>query len=55
MGKYIKQFLDKLFCLHKWDNVSEMNVFEYENSKMPYQTKRTLICERCGRIKKINL
>lgn len=53
-----KQLLEKLLCKHNWKVHCTIDVYKNNNgviSKDPYKTKQTLICKKCGKIKKIEL
>lgn len=51
----MKKLFERWFCKHKWKEFDRVWVFEKDYDKMPTKTKVTLICEDCGKIKKINL
>ena len=51
----IKQILQKLSCLHKWKSHNRTKVYDPECRDTPYEIKETLICQTCGKIKKIKL
>lgn len=50
----IKLF-EKWACCHDWESHNKTDVYASETSKMPYKTKETLICKKCGKIKRIVL
>lgn len=49
------KLIEKWACCHDWECHHKINVYEDEWSKMPYKTKETLICKKCGKIKRITL
>lgn len=55
MKKLILQWLDKLACHHDWMVHREVHVYMDETDAEPYKTKQTLICKKCGKIKRIRL
>ena len=55
MKEFFYELLQKLCCCHKWEVHYTVNVYESNNSTRPYETKQTLICEKCGKIKQIKL
>lgn len=54
MKEFILGLLDKWSCKHTWDLHRRVNTF-WEKDKVPYKIKDTLICTKCGKIKKIVL
>lgn len=59
ISKIFSLIFAKLFCLHQWDLYQETQVYGSDRTKkdgaLPIQTKHTLICKHCGKIKKITL
>ena len=55
MWKALIKLVEKWACRHCWETHHTVEVYEYSYDKMPYKTKRTLICSKCGKIKKIIL
>jgi len=63
-----KKIIDKLFCSHKWNSHGK-EIYESSHEEMVYETRywgnpefqtiqsreirEILICEKCGRVKKI--
>lgn len=43
----IKRFIDKYMCLHTWTSHSLKNIFRED------KTVEILICEKCGKIHKL--
>lgn len=52
---FIKDFLSKLSCHHEWYVHDQTKTYEREWSKKPYKIEQTLICKKCGKIKKIGI
>lgn len=50
--KLVKIILDKLLCLHDWKVHNTTNIWE-KGLDLPVETKETLICKKCGKIKTI--
>ena len=50
----IKELFEKLCCKHKWYKHQRVHILErgYEN---PTGYEDTLICKKCGKIKKVKL
>lgn len=55
MNEFFQELLRKICCCHKWQVHRTVDVYEYNYSERPYETKQTLICEKCGKIKQIKL
>ena len=51
----LKDFFKKLCCCHKWQRYKRVKTFEYDDDKLPSKITDTLICTKCGKIKKITL
>lgn len=49
------KLIEKWACCHEWESHNKTNVYDSENSKLPYKTKETLIYKKCGKIKRIVL
>ncbi|MFO0090043.1 MAG: hypothetical protein ACK518_04505 [bacterium] len=52
-GQLIKSWLAKFACHHKWSVHFEINVRDIEGRKIGVE--QTLICQHCGKIKKLKL
>ena len=52
---FIKEYFSKLCCKHDWEERYNVTVYEYGFSIIPIKHKVTLICKKCGKIKKIEL
>jgi hypothetical protein len=50
----ISKIIDKWFCLHKWELYQRTNAFS-KGYQRPSRVEDTLVCKRCGKIKKISL
>lgn len=53
--RIIQQIVDKLFCLHEYEEKHYRNVMGQESDTLPLCTKVTYICKKCGKIKRIKL
>jgi len=56
----IKKILEKLSCKHKWYTYNETETYSSFTcgsikNEIPIKHKHTLICKKCGKIKKIIL
>lgn len=49
------KLIEKWACCHEWESHNITHVYMHENSKIPYKSKETLICKKCGKIKRIDL
>lgn len=54
MKELFKQWLAKLACMHTWRTHCRTKDVEYDGG-IPRAITETLICEKCGKIKKITL
>ena len=52
---FISELLSKWSCHHEWMVHHETHEFENDYSKRPCRIIETIICKRCGKIKKIKL
>lgn len=55
MIQLLKLWLEKLSCKHKWKIHHITKVYEHSDNSMPREIKQTLICQECGKIKRIKL
>lgn len=55
MKKLILQWFEKIACHHEWMMHKEVEVYASEKDELPVKTKQTLICKKCGKIKRITL
>ena len=51
----LKEFFIKLCCCHQWQRYKRVNIFEKDGDKRPVTIRETLICTKCGKIKRITL
>lgn len=53
----IASFIRSLFCLHKWKRLAKTFVREtgFNGEQWGYYTLLTEECEKCGKIRQINL
>lgn len=53
----VANFIRSLFCLHKWKRLAETFVREtgFNGEQWGYYTLLTEECEKCGKIRQINL
>lgn len=52
---FFNDLLTKISCHHDWKVHKEVEVYEFDCSKRPYEIIQTLICNKCGKIKKVKL
>jgi len=50
----IKKLIEKWTCKHKWKVHYENKIYN-KGSELPHTIQQTLMCEECGKIKKIKL
>lgn len=55
MKKYFQQLLDKWSCLHDWKEFERCKTYTTYYRDIPSSIGVTLICNKCGKIKKIKL
>ena len=55
MKTLIKQLFTKWGCMHDWKLYHSADLYENNSKPRPYASRHTLICKKCGKIKKINL
>lgn len=55
MWELIKMWWTKKYCHHEWESYHRVRVFEDNSAKRPIETRETLICKKCGKIKQIVL
>ena len=53
--EWLKNLLDKWSCKHDWKMHHQNNIFVGSDSERPYEVRQTLICNHCGKVKKITL
>ena len=52
---FLADLLSKASCHHEWYVHDETKTFEGPTSSLPYKITQTLICKKCGKIKKIEI
>lgn len=55
MWEILIKLVEKWACRHSWEEYNITEVFKSDNGKRPYRIIQTLICSKCGKIKKIKL
>ena len=55
--EFIKAFIAKRWCLHKWKKENEVKVYDpyHSNKDIPVAYKFHYICEKCGEMKEVKL
>lgn len=53
MWKALIKLVEKWACCHKWEEYQASKT--YGNSLIPSKIEYTLICQKCGKIKKIEI
>lgn len=54
LKKIIQQIVDKLFCLHDYRLIANIDVYN-RHDELPVKTKHTYMCEKCGKTKRVIL
>jgi hypothetical protein len=52
MWQSLIKLVEKLTCCHRWESWHKTNIFEFPDSNRPFKIRETLICSKCGKIKK---
>lgn len=52
---FIKQLFEKWACKHTWAIHNKTDIWSSPKGLYPIQARQTLICTKCGKIKKIVL
>lgn len=55
MWKALIKLVEKLACCHDWELHRRMNTYDEYSVNKPWKIEETLICQKCGKIKKIQL
>lgn len=55
MWKALIKLVEKWACCHRWETHFKTKVYEKSSDTKPYEIEETLICSKCGKIKKIKL
>lgn len=53
--RFLKDLFAKILCHHDWRVHKEVLVYENEAAKRPYKITQIFICNKCGKIKKIDI
>ena len=55
MKKLLNELLRKWSCHHNWEQIYENNIYQDDKSKIPYKTRITYLCKKCGKFKQIEI
>lgn len=55
MWKALIKLIEKWECCHEWETHRIIKCYKGEWNKLPDKVEETLICQKCGKIKKIKL
>lgn len=55
MWKALIKLVEKWACCHEWENYHITKTYENDSDKKPWKVEHTLICQKCGKIKKIGI
>lgn len=55
MWKALIKLVEKWACCHEWENRHITRSYKNDYDKMPSKVELTLICKKCGKIKKIEM
>ena len=55
MWELLKSILSKWGCKHQWELYQRMNMLPSSGGGLPHTITDTLICQECGKIKRIKL
>lgn len=55
MWEALIKLVEKWACCHDWETYHITNVYENDSDKIPWKVEHTLICQKCGKIKKVKL
>lgn len=55
MWQALIKLIEKCACCHNWETHFQTSVYEKSYNKRPWEIQETLICQKCGKIKKIKL
>ena len=55
MWRALIKLVEKWACCHKWETHQTSKTYENYYDKRPSKIEETLICSKCGKIKKIKL
>ena len=55
MWQALIKLVEKWACCHEWESHHTTKVYENSFDHIPWKVEETLICQKCGKIKKITL
>lgn len=55
MWQALIKLVEKCACCHKWELHRRMSTYDDYSGNRPSKVEETLICQKCGKIKKIKL
>lgn len=55
MWQALIKLVEKWACCHEWKTHRRMSSYDGTHDKLPTKVEETLICQKCGKIKKIQL
>lgn len=55
MWKALIKLVEKWACCHEWKLHRKVSTYEADEDKRPVKVVETLICTKCGKIKKVRL
>lgn len=55
MWQALIKLVEKWACCHEWETPGRMRSYDKDYDKLPAKVEETLICQKCGKIKKITL
>ena len=55
MWKALIKLVEKWACRHEWENHYITELYKNDSDKRPWKVELTLICHKCGKIKKIEV
>lgn len=55
MWQALIKLVEKWACRHEWENYRTTKSYENASDKFPWKVEHTLICKKCGKIKKIEI
>ena len=55
MWKALIKLVEKWACCHKWESHRIIKCYKRPSNELPDKVEEILICQKCGKIKKITL
>ena len=55
MWEALIKLVEKWACCHEWETYQITKTYDDDYDKRPSKIEHTLICQKCGKIKKIKL